>query len=113
IALQSERRIITPSRAAAPESNPGSLARAVPRATIAARSWVDAERLPVDEADTPVDTAAYDFAEKTLIRAKKHAKELTERTASYGSKSGVKLARVEEPAIRKSLAAALRSGRAL
>ncbi|WP_394833658.1 hypothetical protein LVJ94_44845 [Pendulispora rubella] len=106
IPAQSERRIIAPRT---PSSDPGSLARAVPRSSIASRSWLDPDRLPEDEeVDAPVDTSALDFAEKTLLRAKKHVKELAERALPT-----VKLTPIQEAATRKPLAVALRSGRAL
>jgi len=122
VPAQSERRMIAPHPSGGASqarlsgasqarlgaaSDPGSLARAVPRASIASRSWLDPERLPEDEVDAPVDTSALDFAEKTLLRAKKHVKELAERTLV------VKLTEIQEAATRKPLAAALRSGRAL
>ncbi|WP_394844117.1 hypothetical protein LZC95_44575 [Pendulispora brunnea] len=107
VPAQSERRIIAPASRAQP-SDPGSLARTVPRSSIASRSWLDPERLPDDEVDAPVDTSALDFAEKTLLRAKKHVKELAERALP-----AVKLTEIQEAATRKPLAAALRSGRAL
>jgi len=112
VAMQSERRIIAPS-------NPGSLARASSRAGIGARSWIDAERLPSDDVDvdSPVDATAYDFAEKTLVRAKKYAREFLERASGAAATRSafpqVKLANIAEPLARKSLASALRSGRAL
>ena len=82
--------------------------RLVSRVAQAARPWLAVEQASAEDAE-PVDTTAYDFAEKTLIRAKKLAKEL----GAERSLPQVKLAEVKEAAMRKPLAAAIRAGRAI
>jgi hypothetical protein len=58
--------------------------------------------------ETPVTSAAHDFAEKTVMHAKKLAKELADKTLP-----GAKVNPIRESDVKKPLAAALRSGRAL
>ncbi|WP_394823822.1 hypothetical protein [Pendulispora albinea] len=96
VPVQSERRLII-------QGGP-SLARA----SIASRAWLDLERVPLDDVEAPADTTAYDFAEKTLIRAKKLVKEAAERALP-----AVKLSEIAEAQTRKPIGSALRSGRAL
>jgi hypothetical protein len=60
-----------------------------------------------DEREGAVD-AAHDLAERTLARAKRLTKELAERSLPV-----VKVSALHDTAVRKPLAAALRSGRAL
>lgn len=63
-----------------------------------------------DEDETgPVDTRAHDLAEKTLVVAKKRAKEL----AGKGVNVPVKIASLSEADARKAAAAAVKAGRAL
>ncbi|MFO0671696.1 MAG: hypothetical protein U0235_19040 [Polyangiaceae bacterium] len=62
-----------------------------------------------DDDDTgPVDTRAHDLAEKTLVHAKKRAKELATKPAV-----SAKVAMISEAEAKKSVAAGLRAGRAL
>lgn len=68
---------------------------------------------PMDDDDheeeaTPVDTRAHDFAEKTLVQAKKRAKELASKPLVP-----IKIATTTEAEARKAAAAAVRAGRAL
>jgi hypothetical protein len=63
---------------------------------------------PEEREPSPAHSAAHDFAEKTLAHAKRFAKDLVDRALPPA-----KVAQVREPEIRKPLAAALRSGRAL
>jgi hypothetical protein len=64
---------------------------------------------PEDERfEAPVSSAAHDFAEKTVVHAKKLAKELATRPLPVA-----KVAPIRETDARKPLAAALRAGRAL
>ncbi|HEX7665309.1 MAG TPA: hypothetical protein VF407_12380 [Polyangiaceae bacterium] len=61
-----------------------------------------------DDAPVQVDTKAHDFAEKTLVHAKKRAKDLAGQSLPVA-----KLAQVKEADTKKQLAAALKSGRAM
>lgn len=62
-----------------------------------------------DEADdAPVDTRAHDLAEKTLVTAKKRAKELATKP-----NVPAKVAMVSETEAKKAVASGLRAGRAL
>jgi hypothetical protein len=64
---------------------------------------------PEDERfEAPVSSAAHDFAEKTVVHAKKLAKELAARPLPVA-----KVAPIRESEVKKPLAAALRAGRAL
>ena len=70
----------------------------------------DLEQDDFDEDDEPesVDTRAHDFAEKTLVHAKKRAKQLSEQPLPIA-----KIATIKEVDTKKALAAALKSGRAM
>ena len=72
--------------------------------------WADPEpdADTVDAALEPIDTTAQDFAEKTLLKGKRIAKELLERGFVP-----VKVAAIQEADAKKAVASALRSGRAL
>lgn len=70
-------------------------------------------RLPIvdDDDDDPIveePSAAHDFAEKTLVHAKKHAKELLDRPLPV-----TKLAVVRENDVKKTVERAVRTGHAL
>ena len=72
-------------------------------------------RLPMgmDDDEDPVPSepsAAHDFAEKTLVHAKKHSKELADR-ALPPTKIGI--VRETDAVVKKSLEKAIRAGRAL
>ncbi|MEO6418076.1 MAG: hypothetical protein ABIP39_01615 [Polyangiaceae bacterium] len=73
---------------------------------------------PVEE-DVVVDTTAHDFAEKTLVLAKKRAKELADDgpvkrgQAPRSVVPTAKVTRLKEADVKKPVAAALKSGRAL
>ncbi len=73
----------------------------------------------VEEEDVEVDTTAHDFAEKTLVMAKKRAKELADDgpvKRGQPPRSVVppaKVARLKELDVKKPVAAALKAGRAL
>lgn len=71
---------------------------------------MDLEQDDFDEDDEPVsvDTRAHDFAEKTLVHAKKRAKQLQTLALPVA-----KIATVKEIDTKKALAAALKSGRAM
>ena len=58
--------------------------------------------------DAPVNSAAHDFAEKTVVRAKKLSKELFDKALPVA-----KVAQIRENDVKKPLATALRAGRAL
>ena len=58
--------------------------------------------------DAPVTSAAHDFAEKTVVHAKKLSKELADKSLPLA-----KVGPARESDVKKALAAALRSGRAL
>ena len=61
-----------------------------------------------DEPPSPEPSAAHDFAEKTLAHAKKHAKELHDRSLPI-----TKVAALKESEVKKTLEKALKAGRAL
>jgi hypothetical protein len=61
-----------------------------------------------EEPEEPIDTRAHDFAEKTLVHAKKAAKELQERPLPIA-----RLALLKESETKKPVTAALKAGRAL
>jgi len=61
-----------------------------------------------DDALEQADTKTHDFAEKTLVHAKKRAKELAGQSLPIA-----KLAQVTEAETKKQLAASLKSGRAM
>ncbi len=72
-------------------------------------------RVPIgieeDEDPTPSEpSAAHDFAEKTLVHAKKHAKELIDRPLPL---TKVAVVRENEASVKKPIDKAVRSGRAL
>lgn len=102
IPIESETRIII-----SPPTSRASFARA--------ESYVPD---PVEE-DVVVDTTAHDFAEKTLVMAKKRAKELADDgpvKRGQPPRSVVppaKVARLKEADVKKPIAAALKAGRAL
>ena len=58
--------------------------------------------------ETPVSSAAHDFAEKTVMHAKKLSKELADKALP-----GAKVNPIRENDVKKPLATALRAGRAL
>jgi hypothetical protein len=121
-ARQSEMRISLPARKNGPTSIPSLVKTAAriargPDSAIPDRylpnsglpAWADTEAGPTeDDVEEPVDTRAIDFAEKTLMQGKKHAKDLAERVLPP-----VKLAIVKESDTKKALAAALKGGRAM
>lgn len=57
---------------------------------------------------TPIDTRAHDFAERTIVHGKKRAKELVGKPLP-----AAKVVEVTEADVKKPLAAALKSGRAM
>jgi hypothetical protein len=61
-----------------------------------------------DDEVEAVDTRAHDFAEKTLVHAKKRAKQLADQSLPIA-----KIAVVKETDTKKALASALKSGRAM
>ena len=61
-----------------------------------------------DDAPESTDTRAHDFAEKTLVRAKKRAKELAAMSLPVA-----RITPIKESDTKKPLAAALKSGRAM
>lgn len=61
-----------------------------------------------DEEPESVDTRAHDFAEKTLVQAKKRAKELATQSLPVA-----RITQVKESETKKALAAALKTGRAM
>jgi hypothetical protein len=65
----------------------------------------DPEPEPAEEI---VDTRAHDFAEKTLVKAKKAAKELVDKSLPVA-----KIVPMKDVDVKKRLAAALKAGRAL
>lgn len=69
---------------------------------------LEQEEFDEDEEQEAVDTRAHDFAEKTLVHAKKRAKQLQTLTLPIA-----KIAAVKEIDTKKALAAALKSGRAM
>ena len=62
----------------------------------------------VEEEPDTADSAAHDFAEKTLAHAKRHAKEITDKALP-----SAKVAVVREADVKKQVLAAIKSGRAL
>jgi hypothetical protein len=66
---------------------------------------LEPEPEPVEEI---VDTRAHDFAEKTLVKAKKAAKELADKSFPVA-----KIVPMKDADVKKPLAAALKAGRAL
>ncbi len=58
--------------------------------------------------EAPPTSAAHDFAEKTVVHAKKFAKELVDKALP-----SAKVAQIREADVKKPLATALRAGRAL
>jgi hypothetical protein len=69
---------------------------------------LEQEDFDEDEEQETVDTRAHDFAEKTLVHAKKRAKQLQTMALPVA-----KIATIKEIDTKKALAAALKSGRAM
>jgi hypothetical protein len=75
-------------------------------------------RVPIgleeDEDPTPdVPSAAHDFAEKTLVHAKKHAKELGDATSRTLPLTKIATVRETDAVVKKAIDKAVRGGRAL
>ena len=77
---------------------------------IAVRGRVETNAVIVDDdkPEDPVSDHAHDFAERTLVQAKKHAKELAEKALP-----SAKVALIKEADAKKAVEKALKTGRAL
>ncbi len=102
--LASEVRLTAAARANLHPTPPGR-SSVRPRFDSEPPRLLEPEPEPIEEV---VDTAAHDFAEKTLVKAKKQAKELAEKTLPPA-----KLSAATEADTRKAVAAAVKAGRAL
>jgi hypothetical protein len=94
-------------------NNPGPARETVPlhsEIRIAVRGRIETVPLEEDRLEDrePVIDTAHEFAERTLVQAKKHAKELAEKALPVAKVSVIK-----ESDARKPLEKALKSGRAL
>jgi hypothetical protein len=77
---------------------------------IAVRGRVETNAVIVDDdkPEDPVSDQAHDFAERTLVQAKKHAKELAEKALP-----AAKVTLIKEADAKKAVEKALKTGRAL
>ena len=77
---------------------------------IAVRGRVETNQVIVDDdkPEDPVSDQAHDFAERTLVQAKKHAKELAEKALP-----AAKVALIKEADAKKAVEKSLKTGRAL
>ena len=77
---------------------------------IAVRGRIETNQVIVDDdkPEDPVSDQAHDFAERTLVQAKKHAKELAEKALP-----AAKVTLIKEADAKKAVEKALKTGRAL